>query len=253
MGSPNLFILGAGKCGTTSLYHLFERHPDIAVSPVKEPSFFCSHFQVVSNPIEYFNLFDNNARFRVDASHVYLSNPETAPVLKDLFPDAKFILTFRDPKARAHSLFQHMRRSRHVDGNPFEPIEQFHDALVAEEERATSRCFAEECRQYYWNFLYMRSSCYDAQLERYFALYPRENFFVTTLAEMTKNSDGIIKEISNFLGIDMAGFGSDMPLTNVAPDYDSFSPECDAIMEGCFGDLTSRVDRIVGRSLDWSI
>lgn len=37
---PNLFVLGAGKCGTTSLYHLLQRHPDIHVCDPKEPSFF---------------------------------------------------------------------------------------------------------------------------------------------------------------------------------------------------------------------
>ncbi len=215
--SPNLFILGAGKCGTTSLYHLLQRHPDIHVSTPKEPSFFCSQFQVVKNPIDYFRLFDSPRRYRVDSSHVYFSNPETAPVLRDLFPDAKFLVVLRDPKARALSLYEHMRRFPHEDGEPFEPAQTFLDALQLEAGRFESPEFFATCRQYFWNFMYMRSSAYDEQLGRYFALYPRDRFLVTTLAEFERQPAHTIRTISNFLDIGAEGFGENVPHENVAP------------------------------------
>ena len=37
---PNFFIIGAGKAGTTSLYHYLKQHPEIFMSPLKEPKFF---------------------------------------------------------------------------------------------------------------------------------------------------------------------------------------------------------------------
>jgi len=37
---PNFFIVGAAKSGTTSLYHHLCQHPDIFMSPVKEPGYF---------------------------------------------------------------------------------------------------------------------------------------------------------------------------------------------------------------------
>ncbi|RLA93238.1 MAG: hypothetical protein DRG83_21265, partial [Deltaproteobacteria bacterium] len=37
---PNLFVVGAMKAGTTSLYYLLKQHPQIYMSPVKEPHFF---------------------------------------------------------------------------------------------------------------------------------------------------------------------------------------------------------------------
>jgi hypothetical protein len=249
---PNLFILGAGKCGTTSLYHLLERHPDIHLSTPKEPSFFCSHFQVVKNPIDYFRLFDSPRRYRVDSSHVYFSNPETAPILRDLFPDAKFIVTLRQPKARALSLYQHMRRFRHADGDPFEPADTFYEALRLEADRFQSPDFLAACRQYFWNFMYMRSSVYDEQLRRYFDLYPRDRFLVTTLAELEQQPLQTFRAIADFLEIDASHFGSDAPAENVAPAYESWDAESDALMEAHFEDLMDRTDRLVGRPLDWS-
>lgn len=253
MAKPNLFIVGAGKSGTTSLYHLLKNHPEIKVSDVKEPSFFCSYFQVVKNPIEYFKLFDPPKKYCVDASHVYFSNPETAPVLKSLFPDAKFLVILRQPKARAYSLYQHMRRAMHADGRPLDLVETFPEALRLEGERFVSAEFFEKCRQYFWNFMYMRSSCYDIQLQRYLDLYDRDRFLVTSLAEFKGDPVNAVQAIGRFLDVDAAGFGGEIPVTNVAPPYSPCDPESDAFMDEYFGDLTARVDRLVGRPLDWSL
>lgn len=249
---PNLFILGAGKCGTTSLYRLLERHPDVHVSVPKEPSFFCSQFQVVKNPVDYFRLFDSPRRYRVDASHVYFSNPETAPILRDLFPDAKFVIILRQPKARALSLYQHMRRFSHEDGDPFEPAETFLEALRLEAGRFQSPAFFATCRQYFWNFMYMRSSAYDEQLGRYLALYPPDRFLVTTLAALERQPQHTVRSLADFLGIDASGLGQDIPLENAAPVYEACDPESDALMDAFFGDLCDRVDRLIGHPLDWS-
>ena len=40
MPEPNFFIVGAPKAGTTSLYHYLDQHPDIYMSPIKEPCYF---------------------------------------------------------------------------------------------------------------------------------------------------------------------------------------------------------------------
>jgi hypothetical protein len=253
MPVPNLFILGAAKSGTTTLYRLLERHHDIKVCDPKEPSFFCSQFQVVKNPIEYFRLFDSDRRYRVDASHVYFSNPETAPVLHDLFPEAKFLLILREPKARAHSLYRHMRRALHDDGRPMELVETFHEALLREEERFNAPGYPAVCRQYFWNFMYMRSSCYDVQLARYLALFPRESFLILSLAELHRQPQETVGRIARFLDVDPAGFGEDVPAVNVAPQYDSFDPACRALMDDHFGNLTTRVDLLAGEALDWSL
>ena len=44
MNQPNLFILGAPKCGTAAWYEYLNQHPEIAFSKAKEPHFFCEDF-----------------------------------------------------------------------------------------------------------------------------------------------------------------------------------------------------------------
>lgn len=249
---PNLFLLGAGKCGTTSLHQLLGHHPDIHVSTPKEPSFFCSYFQVIADPITYFSLFHSDAPYRVDASHVYFSNPETAPILKGLLPTAKFIVILRDPKRRAYSLYQHMRRALHADGQPMELLESFADALFAEDDRFASPEFFQTCRQYFYNFMYVRSSLFDLQIDRYLSLFPRDHFLFLSLAELKNQPQATREKLATFLDIASDGFGDTIPEANRAPAYAPYDPACDAFLTGRFAGLTDRVEAMIGQRLDWS-
>lgn len=194
---PNFFILGAAKCGTTSLYHYLKNHPDIYLSPVKEPCFFCETFQIIQNPVEYIGLFDavDNEAIIGEASHVYLTNPNTPRMLKAFFPGAKFVLILRHPADRAYSLYHHMRRYG------YETIGTFENALKAEERRFHSEFFRKHCNQYLYNFFYFRSGLFGEQLERYFALFDRSRFHIVTLDQLMINPLSIIQRIYDFLNV----------------------------------------------------
>lgn len=250
---PNLFILGAAKSGTSSLHDILGQHPDIHASAVKEPTFFCDSFQITTNPIEYFNLFASDRPLRMEASHAYLTNPATAPVLRALFPEARFIVTLREPRRRAYSLYRHMRRT-YLGGNPVEPLEDFADALRFEPVRCLDHSFVTNCPHYLWNYLYCLSSRFDLQLERYFALFPRSQFHVLTLAELAKSPVATTEGILEFLGVDTAPAQSfRYEPQNVGGEHPDYGADAEAIMAASFEGLTDRVDELVGRQLDWSL
>jgi hypothetical protein len=195
---PNFFILGAGKSGTTSLYYYLQQHPDIFLSSIKETCFFNENFQIVKNPIKYFELYDDvcNEKIIGEASHVYFSNPSTAKVLHALFPNAKFIVILRNPADRAYSLYHHMRRYG------FEKINNFGKALLAEEIRFKSKKFKENCPHYFYNYMYFRSGLYGEQIDRYFKLYPRDQFYIIKFEDFINDSLSFLKKIFAFLGVD---------------------------------------------------
>lgn len=197
INKPNFFILGAGKSGTTSLYYYLKQHPDIFLTPVKEPTFFSEGFQIVKNPVEYFELYDSVCSETIigEASHVYLTNPSTAKVLKALFPNSKFVVILRNPADRAYSLYHHMRRSG------YEYINTFEKALQAEEERSASKRFMENCPQYFYNFLYFQSGLYGEQLKRYFSLFSKEQLHITTFEKFIADPTSFLKKIFQFLGV----------------------------------------------------
>jgi hypothetical protein len=85
MTKPNFLIIGAMKSGTTALYYYLAQHPQVYMSPVKEPNFFCSEGQAgrgdnsVTRAETYQGLFKDVSGEKAigEASHCYLYEPET--------------------------------------------------------------------------------------------------------------------------------------------------------------------------------
>jgi hypothetical protein len=106
---PNLFVVGAAKAGTTSLWRYLDAHPDVFMSRVKEPHFFsCGGvpgLPVVKDPAAYARLFAAGAahRYRGEASPSYLWDPASARRIREAAPDARIIVSLRDPVERAYS------------------------------------------------------------------------------------------------------------------------------------------------------
>ncbi|MEZ0276217.1 MAG: sulfotransferase domain-containing protein, partial [Roseimicrobium sp.] len=244
LAAPNFFILGAAKCGTTSLYHALRQHPEVHLSSIKEPSFFSSGFQVVKNPVEYFNLFpeqEGKKRYG-EASHVYFSAPESAAILRQLFPEAKFLLILRNPIHRAHSLYQHMKRS----GD--ETLPTFELALKEEDYRFSDPVFRRECPQYFWNYMYCRSSMYDVQLGNYLKHFPREQFMVLTLGEWKSDPAHRQREIFQFLEIDPSVHVSTEP-QNQAESRAVLREETRVALQEKFTGVRERLEAMIGREL----
>src|SRR3954469_19217742 len=112
---PNLFIVGAAKAGTTSLWTALGELPEVFMSPLKEPHFFsgvtprrewASHFPTVTTEAEYHQLFKGagDARYLGDASTSYLwAGSRAAEAIRRHNPEARIIAMLRDPVDRAYS------------------------------------------------------------------------------------------------------------------------------------------------------
>lgn len=240
---PNFFLLGAGRCGTSTLHKVLSQHPQVFMPTLKEPSFFCSYFQVVKDPVTYYRLFDpGEGRAAVgEASHVYLSNPETASLLHALFPEARFVLIFRNPVERAYSLYQWARHAK------VEPLDTFEEALRAEPERYGSVDFFKNCPQYFWNFMYVRSSYYDVQWSRYLQHYGRDRFFALSLGELTREPRLWMQRLYAFLGVD-PGFEPTVEHLN-SRVYAPMAADTRARLTEHFEPTVARTHALAGRNL----
>jgi hypothetical protein len=194
---PNFFILGAGRSGTTTLAAVLREHPEIFLSTPKEPTFFSDPFQVTRTPIKYAKLFTGADEFSAvgEASHAYLSHPDAAQTLRAFFPNARFIVMFRNPADRALAMYSYMLE------NGYELHRTFERALAAEDHRFTSERFAQHCPHYFWNFMYFRSGLFGEQVDRYLELFQREQFHFTTLYDLQRDPAGVLGAIEAFLGV----------------------------------------------------
>lgn len=206
---PNFFILGAGRCGTTSLADHLRRHSEIFIPSLKEPSFFSPSYRYVDDAGDYVDLYRPGVTARAlgDASHTYLEDPDCPEILRAFFPDARFILIFRNPADRAIALYAWMVSSG------YEVHRTFEDALAAETRRFNSKWFRQSCRQSFWNYMYYRSGRFGEQIARYLAIWPRERFYATTLDEYVARPDRVIGEITDFLDLGSEDLGT-VPRSN---------------------------------------
>jgi hypothetical protein len=116
-GWPNLFVVGVGRGGTTSLWAYLGRHPDVYMSPEKEPHFFSRWVpawrEVVKDEQQYLALFAaaSGERWRGEASPSYIWDESVPAKIQRVSPSARIVISLREPVERAHSLYWHLVKS----------------------------------------------------------------------------------------------------------------------------------------------
>jgi hypothetical protein len=109
MKNPNFFIVGAPKCGTSSLDNWLSKHPEIFMSAVKEAHHFSIDFPIVDwrERKDYDALFedaDDSHKAVGESSTWYLRSSEAVPRIEQAFPGSRYIVMLRNPVEMAPSL-----------------------------------------------------------------------------------------------------------------------------------------------------
>ena len=214
--APDFFIVGAARCGTTSLHSWLNRHPAIQMTnPDKEPGYYCD-FWGVETFAEYRRNFGGAGKGQLlgDASTHYMTSPNTPAILRKANPDARIIINLRNPADRAFSLFRFMQ----CQG--YENIEDFDEALEAEPERRTRFLGpGGEAITYPYNYLYFQTGLYHEQLQRFFQSFPRPQILVIIFEEMIRDQMTTYKRIMEHLGLP-----SEEPTDSLLPMNGSWKP-----------------------------
>ena len=203
---PNLYLLGAAKSGTPALATFLSEHPAIFISISKEPGWFADDWRrghgvgevLMREQADYDRLFEGadapGIRYALDASTVYLkSNVAVANILA-YRPDAKFIVSLRDPVAMAHAF--HMEAMF----NGLEDIEDFETAWNLQEERRQGRSMPAHCRQP--KRLQYRQVCsVGTQLEKARQQIPDGALLVTFQDDLGAEPEAVWTRILSFLDL----------------------------------------------------
>jgi hypothetical protein len=128
-------------------------------------------------------------------------------------------------------------------------VESFAEALTIEDERFNGDHTV--LPHYPWNFFYIRSSRYDVQLKRYFALFSREQFLILSLADLAKNPQGTVRRLWDFLQVPSQDL--EVPHLNARGEAAPIDAAAQALLDARLRDVTANVDEIIGEKLDWSM
>jgi Sulfotransferase family len=218
---PNFFVVGAAKAGTTSLYHYLEQHPQVYMSPVKEPNHFSYdtdleklrpsarkrlkalniegflqgdmsnkiHRAYITDRQQYISLFRFAPADKIvgEASPAYLYSKVAAEEIHQFNPEAKIVIILRNPVERAYSHYLMDRKLAFTD-------KSFEEALT-DDLRFTPRSWGATS-------LYLDLGEYYQQVKRYYDIFPAENILVLLSEELRKNTAETISKLYQFLGID---------------------------------------------------
>jgi len=194
---PNFFIVGARKCGTTSLYFYLKKIPGVYMSPVKELFYFAPHavqnsaFDVFRDKKEYLRLFEKARGYTTigEATPIYLWDPEAPKLIHQAVPHARIIMILRDPIERAYS--QYLMRMKYSGRKSTFYDELMQDSKIQE-------------RLYGRAQLYVELGMYYEQVKRYFDIFGREQVKVIIFEEFVQHIEQSINEVLAFLGVNYA-------------------------------------------------
>lgn len=204
MTLPNFLIIGAPKAGTTTLNFVLEQHPQVFMCPVKEAGFFWAygtdvHLQgqgyekllnrLVTDPDAYRELFKGSSGKKAvgESSVRYLASPQSPELIHRFIPDARLIVSLRQPADRAFSAFTHNLR----DG--LETCTNFADAIA--EDRSGVRNDWLFCR-------YLNRGYYFRSLSRYLEYFDRSQIHISLLEDLKEDPQGLMRDLYRFLDVD---------------------------------------------------
>jgi hypothetical protein len=225
-----LMILGAARCGTSSLHELLRRHPEVCASEPKEPFFFEDRSEYEQGIEHYRRSYFphwHGQRVVVEGRAANMVLPYVAPRIKATFPEARFVVALRDPVRRAYSHWA-LKHALALESRDFE-------AAIAQTRRRLEtgnpldgpdgeRLWRAAIRRHPPHVgydVYVEAGQYAHHLKRFFAIFPRERFFIVCLEEIERHPADVARRLFQFAGLDPAPAPVRLPHRNASSQVGS--------------------------------
>jgi hypothetical protein len=193
---PNLFVVGAARAGTTSLWRYLDAHPEIFMSPVKEPCFFAPSplYPIVTDSETYLKLFSRarGERFKGEASTAYLGAENASAEIQRLRPDARILISLREPVAQCHANYILWHRLR-VDPRSFRQV--IREQVVEGRQLSLRRGDATS------STTYTGMASYTGPVKRYLDAFG-EQVCVIFFEDLIADPRGVVRRLFKFLKLD---------------------------------------------------
>ena len=247
---PDFLIIGAQKCGTTSLFHFLSQHPDLGLPTKKELHFFDLQY---NKGIEwYYSLFPKKSflkkKLTGEASPFYLFHSLVPERVFHHLPKIKIIVLLRNPIDRAYSQYNHQRKL----GN--EPIQSFEEAIVNEE----GRIAAEEGKLKkgeinenlaYRRYSYVERGFYSVQIDRWLQYFSMNQMLFIKSEDFFEFPQKALNEVYAFLKISRILPHSLTPQnTN---DYPLINDSTRDLHGKIFKEDSEKLKDLLGEKFDW--
>ena len=194
---PNLLIIGAMKCGTTSLHNYLDQHPDVFMRPNKEPNYFGTDSDEERTK-RYKEVFAVDTKYCGESTinyskcHEYFDVPKR---IKKASPEVKLIYIVRDPIKRMESEFRHLKWRGDIDDHT-------------------------NINEFFRNFdnTAIQTSNYYKQISGYLQEFRRDQILILGFEELNQDPKKLLKKVTDFLGISELKEGVELEKHNVTSE-----------------------------------
>jgi hypothetical protein len=254
---PNFLIIGAQRCGTTSLYNFLTEHSCILPALKKEVHFFDinyrrgdywyrAHFPLSKHIFK--DARDDEAVITGEATPYYLFHPLAAARVYQKIPDVKIIIMLRNPVDRAYSHYHH-ECDIEIEKLSFE------DAVKAE----TERLKGEEDKMihrpryrgfYHQHFSYLARGIYVDQLKRWTPFFSKDQILILKSEDFFSNTQVSMKRVFEFLNIKAFKLNHYKIYNQI--NYSDMNPETRSRLSEYFHDHNERLYEYLGVDFHWN-
>lgn len=198
--TPNLFLIGAPKCGTTTIYEWLDSHPEIFMAAVKEPHYFYSPYGKPMPTSQYEALFaraPQKAKYIGEASVWYLYSETAVSQILNNFPDSKFIVCLRNPNEAAPSAHAQKVFTGHEQIAKFDTAWDIREKRKAGSFDGTLGISDGDAAHMSYSHAYMLGT----QVERLLKVAPKEQVFILLMDDLRDDSDATLRSLASFLDV----------------------------------------------------
>jgi hypothetical protein len=252
---PDFLILGAQRCGTTSLYKYLVQHPQVAAPPLgkgahffdtsyeKGERWYRGHFPTRLGPKGYVG----TPKITGEGSPYYLFHPSAPERVSNMLPEVKLIAMLRDPVSRAYSHYWH-EVQRGFESLSFEQaMDSEAERLAGEDERLQADPGYTSFSHQHWS--YLARGRYAEQLRGWYARFPRGQILVISSKEFFADTDGVYSRILDFL--DLPPHGLERYETFNPREYAAMEQGLRKRLEGHFAGPNAELYDLLGVDSDW--
>lgn len=247
---PDFIVIGAQKAASTSLHHYLALNNTVVAPPIKETQFFNMNY---NRGLKYYkSIFPIRKKGMVtfESTPDYLSHPLAPGRCHNLLPNAKIIVTLRNPVDRAFSHFNFVKGYGGEENNT-----SFEEALELENKRIREALELIEVDPYesagrLARFGYKRNGCYADHLENWLEYYSIENFYFVDFEDIKNDINSVMKHLCSFLNLPFEHINREF-ISNKTAQKSKLKKETYAMLDNFYKNHNAKLFDLMSKKYDW--
>lgn len=251
---PDFFVIGAGRTGTTSLFHYLFQHPSISRSAYDELGFFDVNFHLGLNwyrslfpsvLTKFFLKLKTKAFLTYDVTPSYVRRPWVAKRIHDIFPSTKLIVVLRNPVDKSYS--HYYQSAKYGEKRTFEQVvkQEINDISKWRDESKDNNYFATKVE----NSILARGF-YVEQLPTWFDIFSNDQIMVIQSEKLASDTKNVMDDVFQFLELPKFNIPNTKKV-NVS-QYEKMNPETRKLLINFFKPYNEKLNKLLDRNFEWN-